>query len=66
MTVEPAVVVTAITALFGLLGTVIRMVYMDLRKDRDDWKNLAFAAQAGQARVIKLVEDKLDIKVPPP
>ncbi len=38
----------------------------EAHKDRDDWKSVAIGAQDGLVRLTRLIEDKLDIKVPPP
>lgn len=65
-----SVVVTALSKVVKVLWDDHQRADRDdraeVRKDRDDWKNLAITAQAGQARLTKVLEDKLDIKVPPP
>lgn len=41
MTIDPTVVVAAVTALATALGAAARMIYNDLRKDRDYWRDVA-------------------------
>ena len=41
MTVDPAVLIAAISALASGLGVVARILYNDLKKDRDYWRSLA-------------------------
>lgn len=44
MTIDPTVVIAAITALSSALGYAARMIYLDLRRDRDYWRSTALAA----------------------
>ena len=39
MTIDPAVVLGAITALSAALGRAAWMIYTDLRRDRDYWRD---------------------------
>jgi len=41
VTVDPAVLIAAISALASGLGVVARILYNDLKKDRDYWRALA-------------------------
>ena len=41
MTIDPTVVLGAITALASALGYAARRIYTDLRIDRDYWRDLA-------------------------
>lgn len=41
MTIDPAVVVAAIGALASGLGFAARLIYTDLKRDRDYWRSLA-------------------------
>ena len=54
MTLDPAVVLGAITALTGALGAVARMVYQDLRRDRDWWRDMALALSKNNERAIEV------------
>ena len=52
MTIDPTVVVAAITALSAGLGAVARLVYSDMKKDRDFWRDTALAALRHADRAI--------------
>jgi len=65
VTIDPTVVIAAIAALSAALGTAARMIYMDLRRDRDEWKALAVASEKDIGRLTTVVEAALSIKVPP-
>lgn len=43
MTIDPSVVIAAISALSTGLGLAARMIYNDLKKDRDYWRSLAMS-----------------------
>lgn len=44
MTIDPTIVVAAIATLATALGTAARMIYLDLRRDRDFWRSTALSA----------------------
>ena len=60
MTVEPAVIVAVIGALSAGLGAFAKMVYSDLRKDRDDWKEIAQKALNVNDKAIDVAAKKAD------
>jgi hypothetical protein len=44
VTIDPTIVIAAIGALVTALGTAARMIYLDLRRDRDFWRKTALAS----------------------
>lgn len=44
MTIDPTVVIAAISALATGIGWMVRRVYMDLKADRDYWRDTAIAS----------------------
>ena len=56
MTLDPAVVLGAITALTGAIGAIARMVYNDLRRDRDFWRDMALGLARNNEKAIGYVE----------
>ena len=53
MTIAPEVLVAVIGTLAAAMGTIARIVYGDLKKDRDWWRDLAL-------RSIKTTETAVD------
>ena len=63
MTIDPVVIVAAIATLSAALGTAARMIYLDLRRDRNFWRDAALKAmgQTGTAlEVAKGTKDEQD------
>ena len=56
MTLDPTVVVATISALSGALGVAARMIYLDLRRDRDYWRDTALGLLGVNERAIGAVE----------
>lgn len=56
MTLDPAVVIAALGVIGTGVGAFVRMVYMDLRRDRDDWKDLALSLRDVNAKSIEVTE----------
>ena len=46
MTIDPTVVIAAFGALVTALSAVARIVYNDLRRDRDYWRGVALQLMA--------------------
>lgn len=44
MTIDPTVVIAAISALATGIGWMVRRVYLDLKADRDYWRDVALAS----------------------
>lgn len=62
MTIDAGVVVAAITALSAGIGAIARLVYMDLRRDRDFWRDMALALRDVNAKSVE-VNEKLARRV---
>lgn len=58
MTIDPTVVVAAITALAGALGAAARMIYLDLRRDRDYWRAIALKSMGHTDKALDVVVSK--------
>jgi hypothetical protein len=58
VTIDPGIVVAVIGALATAVGTFGRMIYLDLRNDRDYWRNLALEL-AGVNKTAIEVNEKL-------
>jgi alpha-galactosidase/6-phospho-beta-glucosidase family protein len=43
VTLDPAVVIAALGIIGTGVGAFVRMVYMDIRRDRDEWRDMALA-----------------------
>ena len=56
MTVDPAVVIAAIGVLGTGVGAFIRMVFMDIRRDRDDWRDMALSLRDVNRKSIEVTE----------
>jgi hypothetical protein len=54
MTIDPTIVIAAIATLSAALGTAARMIYVDLRRDRDFWRDTALKALGHTDRAIEL------------
>jgi hypothetical protein len=54
MTLDPTIVVAAIATLSGALGAAARMIYVDLRRDRDFWRDTALKAMGHTDQAIQL------------
>lgn len=54
MTLDPAVVLGAITGLTGAIGAIARMVYQDMRRDRDFWRDMALSLRDNNAKAIEV------------
>lgn len=54
MTLDPTIVVAAIATLSGALGAAARMIYLDLRRDRDFWRDTALKALGHTDRAMEL------------
>lgn len=44
MTIDPTVVIAAISALATGIGWMVRRVYLDLKADRDYWRDTALVS----------------------
>jgi hypothetical protein len=55
MTLDPTVVVAAIAALATALGTAARMIYLDLKRDRDFWRKTALDAMGHTDKALEVV-----------
>jgi hypothetical protein len=60
MTIDPVVVTAAITALATGLGAAARMIYLDLRRDRDYWRDTALAALRHTDKAIDIAAKQAD------
>jgi hypothetical protein len=60
VTIDSGVVAAAITALATALGAAARMIYSDLRKDRDYWRDVAVKALGHTDVAIEAVAKKAD------
>lgn len=58
MTIDPTVVVAAISALAAGIGAIARMVYRDLKADRDYWRETALAALRHTDKAIDMASKK--------
>jgi hypothetical protein len=56
VTIDPAVVIAAIGVLGTGVGAFVRMVYVDLRRDRDDWRDMALSLRDVNAKAIEVTE----------
>ena len=56
MVLDPAVVIAALGVIGAGVGAFVRMVYMDLRRDRDDWKDLALSLRDVNSKSIEVTE----------
>jgi hypothetical protein len=54
MTVEPTVVVAVIGALSAAIGRLVWLVYTDLRRDRDFWRDAYLKAVGHTDRAMEL------------
>jgi hypothetical protein len=58
VTIDPTVVVAALTALTGALGAAARMIYLDLRRDRDYWRSVALKSMGHTDKALDVVVSK--------
>jgi hypothetical protein len=49
-------VIAAIGVLGTGVGAFVRMVYVDLRRDRDDWRDMALSLRDVNAKAIEVTE----------
>lgn len=54
MTIDPAIVIAAIGALSAALGRAAWMIYNDLRRDRDFWRDAYLKAAGHTDRAMEL------------
>ena len=59
MTIDPTVVVAAITALSGAVGAFVRMIYLDLKRDRDFWRDTALRAMGHTGEALEVAKAKV-------
>jgi hypothetical protein len=60
LTIEPTVVIAAFGGLITALSAVARIVYTDLRKDRDLWRKLALDLMAVNHKAVDVAAKTLD------
>jgi hypothetical protein len=58
MTIDPAVLVALIGTLAAGLGTVAKIVYTDLRKDRDWWRDMAMRSTKTGETAVTILEKR--------
>lgn len=56
MTLDPTVVVGAITAMATFVTAIVRMVILELRRDRDAWRDAYFGAVGLNEKSIDALE----------
>jgi alpha-galactosidase/6-phospho-beta-glucosidase family protein len=56
VTIATEIVVAAIGVIGAGVGAFVRMVYMDLRRDRDEWRNMALGLRDVNAKAIEVTE----------
>lgn len=56
MTLDPTVVLAAFSALVTALGAVARMIYTDMRRDRDFWRDATLGLLGINERAIGVAE----------
>ena len=56
MTLDPAVVIAALGIVGTGVGAFVRMVYMDLRRDRNEWRDMALSLRDVNAKAIEVTE----------
>lgn len=52
MTIDPAVVLAAISAITAALGRAVWLIYADLKKDRDFWRDTALKSMRHTDRAL--------------
>ena len=58
MQLDPSVVIAAFGALVAGLSGAARLIYVDLRKDRDYWRNIALQLMAVNNKAIDVAAVK--------
>jgi hypothetical protein len=61
MTLDPAIVIAAFGALVTALGTAARIVYRDITRDRDYWRDIAWKLAGNNAQSIEVAKKSLDV-----
>ena len=60
MTIDPGVIIAFITALFGAMTAGARFIYLDLRRDRDFWRQTALQLMAVNSKAIDVAAKPTD------
>jgi hypothetical protein len=56
VTVDPAVVIGAMGAVIAAVSAALRMIYIDLRRDRDYWRDAYFQAMGVNDKAIEVAD----------
>ena len=56
MTIDPTVVIAAISALGAALGRAAWIIYSDLRRDRDFWRKTALDAMGHTDKALEVAK----------
>jgi hypothetical protein len=60
VTIDPSVVIAAFGGLVTVLTAAVRLVYMDLRRDRDYWRDMALSLRDVNRKSIDVAAKVVD------
>lgn len=60
MTLDPSVVIAAFGALVTALSAAARLIYLDLRRDRDYWRQVALQLMAVNNKAVDVAQKVTD------
>ena len=58
MTIAPEVLIAVIGTLAAGIGTIVKIVYSDLKKDRDYWRDLALRSSKTGETAVTILEKR--------
>jgi hypothetical protein len=56
VTIDPTVVIAVIGTLSAAIGRAAFVIYRDLRKERDDWKDMALQLQGVNKTAVEVAD----------